>query len=32
LQDLVPATEIVKSWDADLKIFEVMRRKYLLYK
>jgi len=32
LQDGIPATEIVKSWDADLKTFEPMRRKYLLYK
>ena len=32
LQEGVPATEIVKGWDADLKTFEVMRRKYLLYK
>jgi uncharacterized protein YbbC (DUF1343 family) len=32
LQEGVPATEIVKSWDADLKTYEVMRRKYMLYK
>jgi len=32
LQEGVPATEIVKSWDADLKSYEVMRRKYMLYK
>jgi uncharacterized protein YbbC (DUF1343 family) len=32
LQESVPATEIVKGWDADLKTFEPMRRKYLLYK
>jgi len=32
LQVDVPATEIVKGWDADLKAFEVMRRKYFLYK
>jgi uncharacterized protein YbbC (DUF1343 family) len=32
LQEGVPATEIVKSWDVDLKTYEVMRRKYLLYK
>ena len=32
LQEDVPATEIVKGWDADLKTFEVMRRKYFLYK
>ena len=32
LQEGVPATEVVKSWDADLKTFEVMRRKYFSYK
>jgi len=32
LQEGVPAAEIVKSWDADLKTYEVMRRKYLRYK
>jgi uncharacterized protein YbbC (DUF1343 family) len=32
LQEDVPAAEIVKGWDADLKTFEVMRRKYFLYK
>ena len=32
LQDGAPASEIVKGWDADLKTFEPMRRKYLLYK
>jgi uncharacterized protein YbbC (DUF1343 family) len=32
LQDGVSATEIVKEWDAELKTFELMRRKYLLYK
>jgi uncharacterized protein YbbC (DUF1343 family) len=32
LQEGVPSTEIVNSWDADLKTYEVMRRKYLLYK
>jgi len=32
LQDGAPATEIVKGWDADLRTFEPMRRKYLLYK
>jgi uncharacterized protein YbbC (DUF1343 family) len=32
LQEGVPATEIVKAWDADLKVVELMRRKYLLYK
>jgi uncharacterized protein YbbC (DUF1343 family) len=32
LQEGVPAIEIVKGWDADLKTFEVMRRKYFLYK
>ena len=32
LQEGVPVTEIVKGWDADLKAFEIMRRKYLLYK
>src|SRR3984893_16797008 len=32
LQDGVPVTEMVKGWDADLKTFELMRRKYLLYK
>jgi uncharacterized protein YbbC (DUF1343 family) len=32
LQEGVPVTEIVKGWDADLKAFELMRRKYLLYK
>ncbi|HSY32249.1 MAG TPA: DUF1343 domain-containing protein [Verrucomicrobiae bacterium] len=32
LQDGAPASEIVKGWDADLKIFEVTRRKYFLYK
>jgi uncharacterized protein YbbC (DUF1343 family) len=32
LQEGVPATEVVKGWDADLKTFELMRRKYLLYK
>jgi uncharacterized protein YbbC (DUF1343 family) len=32
LQESVPATEIVKGWDADLKTFELMRRKYFLYK
>ena len=32
LQEGVPAAEIVKSWDADLKSIEVLRRKYLLYK
>src|ERR1700675_59255 len=32
LQEDVPATEIVKGWDADLKAFEVMGRKYFLYK
>jgi hypothetical protein len=31
LQEGLPAAEIVKSGDADLKTFEVMRRKYLLY-
>jgi uncharacterized protein YbbC (DUF1343 family) len=31
LQDGVPASELVKGWDADLKTFEAMRRKYLLY-
>jgi len=32
LQDGVSVTEIVKGWDADLKTFELRRRKYLLYK
>jgi uncharacterized protein YbbC (DUF1343 family) len=32
LQEGMPATEVVKDWDADLKTFELMRRKYLLYK
>jgi uncharacterized protein YbbC (DUF1343 family) len=32
LQEGAPASEIVKDWDADLKPFESMRRKYLLYK
>jgi uncharacterized protein YbbC (DUF1343 family) len=32
LQEGVPPTEIIKGWDADLKAFEAMRRKYLLYK
>jgi uncharacterized protein YbbC (DUF1343 family) len=32
LQEGVPAPEIVKGWDADLKAFEVQRRKYFLYK
>jgi len=32
LQEDVPATEIVKGWDADLKAFEGMGRKYFLYK
>ena len=32
LQEALPATEIVKGWDGDLKVFEVMRRKYFLYK
>jgi uncharacterized protein YbbC (DUF1343 family) len=32
LQEGVPPTEIIKGWDADLKTFEAMRRKYLLYK
>ena len=32
LQESMPATEIVKGWEADLKPFELMRRKYLLYK
>jgi uncharacterized protein YbbC (DUF1343 family) len=32
LQEGAPATEIVKGWDSDLKAFELMRRKYLLYK
>jgi uncharacterized protein YbbC (DUF1343 family) len=32
LEEGVPATEIVKGWDADLKAFEAMRRKYLSYK
>ena len=32
LQESVPATEIVKGWDAHLKTFELMRRKYFLYK
>jgi uncharacterized protein YbbC (DUF1343 family) len=32
LQEGMPATEIVKEWDADLKVFEPIRRKYLLYK
>jgi uncharacterized protein YbbC (DUF1343 family) len=32
LQEGVPATEIVKGWDPDLKTFEAMRRKYLSYK
>jgi uncharacterized protein YbbC (DUF1343 family) len=32
LQEGAPASEIVKGWDADLKTFEVIRRKYLLYK
>ena len=32
LQDGAPASEIIKGWDADLKTFEQMRRKYLLYK
>jgi len=32
LQEGVPATEIVKGWDTDLKAFEAIRRKYLLYK
>ena len=32
LQEGVPATEIINGWDADLKAFDVMRRKYLLYK
>jgi uncharacterized protein YbbC (DUF1343 family) len=32
LQEGVPATEIVKGWDADLKTFELMRQKYFLYK
>jgi len=32
LQEGAPASEIVKGWDADLKQFEAMRRKYFLYK
>lgn len=32
LQEGVPAPEIVKAWETDLKTFEVMRRKYFLYK
>jgi uncharacterized protein YbbC (DUF1343 family) len=32
LQDGAPASEIVKGWDADLKAFDPVRRKYLLYK
>ncbi|HEX3544618.1 MAG TPA: hypothetical protein VHT31_08840, partial [Candidatus Acidoferrum sp.] len=32
LQEGAPATEIVKGWDADLKTFEALRRKYLSYK
>jgi uncharacterized protein YbbC (DUF1343 family) len=32
LEDGAPANEIVKGWEADLKTFEQMRRKYLLYK
>ena len=31
-QESVPASEIVKGWEADLKTFEPTRRKYLLYK
>jgi uncharacterized protein YbbC (DUF1343 family) len=32
LQQGVPATEIVKGWETDLRTFEALRRKYLLYK
>jgi uncharacterized protein YbbC (DUF1343 family) len=32
LQEAVSATEIVKGWEANLKTFEPMRRRYLLYK
>jgi uncharacterized protein YbbC (DUF1343 family) len=32
LQEGVQAPEIVKAWETDLKTFEVMRRKYFLYK
>jgi uncharacterized protein YbbC (DUF1343 family) len=32
LQEGLPAPEIVKAWGTDLKTFEVMRRKYFLYK
>jgi uncharacterized protein YbbC (DUF1343 family) len=32
LQEGVPAPEIAKAWETDLKTFEVMRRKYFLYK
>lgn len=32
LQEGVPATEIVKGWEADLKAFEAVQRKYLSYK
>ena len=32
LQEGLPAAEIVKDWDADLRAFDAMRRKYLLYK
>src|ERR1700719_732991 len=31
LQEGLPAAEIVKDWDADLRAFDAMRRKYLLY-
>jgi uncharacterized protein YbbC (DUF1343 family) len=32
LAEGLPATEIVRGWDADLKTFDAVRRKYLLYK
>jgi uncharacterized protein YbbC (DUF1343 family) len=32
LQEGMPAPEIVKAWETDLKDFEVMRQKYFLYK
>lgn len=32
LQEGVPALEIVNAWGTDLKAFELMRRKYFLYK
>jgi uncharacterized protein YbbC (DUF1343 family) len=32
LQEDVPPSEILKGWESGLKTFELMRRKYLLYK